>query len=61
VNDPRRPHPLREISDGVVWYSEGDDRTKHEGQVELFPDWVRLGGSIPTWVPREKIEEVHER
>lgn len=69
--------PLAELSDAVAWYVEGDgpDRhaptratkarptTKHEGAIEVYPAWVRLGGDlgIPTWVPRERVVEVHER
>jgi hypothetical protein len=57
--------PLLEIEDGVAWYFEGTDgasKTKHEGSVAVYPDWVRLGGlAIPTWVPRDRVEQVHER
>lgn len=57
--------PLVEIEDGVVWYFEGEDaglKGKHEGRIEVYPDWVRLGGlAVPAWVPRERVEQVHER
>jgi hypothetical protein len=55
--------PIREIEDGVVWYHEGetDAKTKHEGKIEVYPNWVRLGGlMINSWVPRERVEQVHE-
>jgi hypothetical protein len=58
------PEPLRQIEDGVVWYYEGETdgpETKHEGQIEVYPGWVRLGGvMISTWVPRERVQQVHE-
>jgi len=58
--------PLVAIDDGIVWYFEGEDRDhkiKHEGQIEVYPNWVRLGGGlgVPSWVPRERVEQVHER
>jgi len=57
--------PLVEIEDGVVWYFEGEDgdlKGKHEGRIAIYPDWVRLGNlAVPTWVPRERVEQVHER
>lgn len=56
---------LVEIEDGVAWYFEGADgasKSKHEGAIAIYPGWVRLGGlTIPTWVPRERVEQVHER
>jgi len=58
--------PITTIDDGVVWYYEGPDdadlKTRHEGRIEVYPNWVRLGGlGIPTWVPRERVEQVGER
>lgn len=57
--------PLIEIEDGVVWYFEGESansKTKHEGHIEVYPDWLRLVGmAVPAWVPRERVEQVHER
>jgi hypothetical protein len=56
--------PIKRIENGVVWYFEGegaDIKGKHEGTVEIWPDFVRLVGPIPTWVPRERVEQVHER
>jgi hypothetical protein len=58
--------PFKRIENGVVWFVEGEDadlQGKHEGPIELYPDWVRLVGTggIPTWVPRERVEQVHER
>jgi hypothetical protein len=59
------PEPLVETQDGVCWYFEGADgaaKVRHEGAIEVYPHWVRLGGSgIPNWVPRERVEQVHER
>jgi len=57
--------PLVEIDDGVVWYFEGEDQDlkgKFEGSITVYPDWVRTGGlAVPTWIPRERVEQVHER
>ena len=57
--------PLVEIDGGVAWYFEGADsasKVKHEGVIAVYPNWIRLGGlMITTWVPRERVEQVHER
>ena len=57
--------PLVAIDDGIVWYFEGEDRNhkiKHEGQIEVYPDWVWIGDlAVPAWIPRERVEQVHER
>lgn len=57
--------PLREIENGVCWIFEGEDadiKSRHQGAIEVYANWVRLGGSgIPNWVPRERVEQVHER
>jgi hypothetical protein len=57
--------PLREIEDGVVWYFEGENtdlKGKFEGSIEIYRNWVRTGGlAVPTWIPRERVEQVHER
>jgi hypothetical protein len=58
--------PLVEIEDGVCWIFEGEDadvECRHEGAIEVYPNWVRLGDGldIPNWVPRERVEQVHER
>jgi hypothetical protein len=58
--------PLVEIEDGVCWIFEGEDadvQCRHEGTIEVYPNWVRLGGGldIPNWVPLERVEQVHER
>lgn len=58
------PEPLTEIADGTAWYFEGKaprSKVEYEGPIEVYPGWVRLGGPIPTWVPRDRVEEVHER
>ncbi|WP_435069196.1 hypothetical protein [Haloplanus sp. C73] len=56
--------PFKRIEGGVCWYFEGEDadiKCRHEGAIELYPDWIRLGGPIPNWIPRERVEQVHER
>jgi hypothetical protein len=55
--------PLREISDGVCWYFEDESKVRHEGRIEVHHGWVRLGDglSIPTWIPRENVQQVMER
>jgi hypothetical protein len=54
--------PLREISNGTVYYFEGgvEDPVKHEGPAEIYPNWVRLITPITTWVPRDRVEQIHE-
>ncbi len=52
--------PLREFSDAKV-YTKPESLGNHEGRVEIYPNWVRLvGGAMPTWVPRDEIEQIHE-
>ena len=56
--------PFKKIKNGTLWYFEGEDaeiKCRHEGVIELYPDWVRLGGMNSTWVPRERVEQVSER
>lgn len=55
--------PIGTYENATVWYFEGEERDikcKHEGKVELYPSWVRLVTPIGTWVPRERVEQVHE-
>jgi hypothetical protein len=57
--------PLVEIEDGVVWYFEGEDadsKVRDAGSIEIYPNWIRIGerSEIPGWVPRERVEQVHE-
>lgn len=63
--------PIKTIDDGVAWYVPGavsvDDqdtynslKTKHEGRIEIYDGWVRLGGTVTAWIPRESIDEIHE-
>jgi hypothetical protein len=75
VNDDR--DPIADFKDATVWYYEGAAvcpvrqpehpeesprrPTKHEGHVELYDSWVRLGGINAHWVPREAVEGVSER
>lgn len=75
---PDDREPLAVIQDGVCYYHEAavavgdydppDDPeyhpspTRHEGRIEIYDDWVRLGGTpIAGWHPREAIEQIHER
>jgi hypothetical protein len=54
---------LQKIPDGIAWYYENpnaESSTKHEGLIEIFPGWIRLGGPIATWIPRENVEQIHE-
>jgi hypothetical protein len=69
--------PIAQFDDAVCFYYEAaaanpvrppehpDDAipspTRHEGSVAIYDGWVRLGGPIPNWVPREAVEAVHER
>ena len=58
--------PIADLEDGVAWYFEGKtprSKVTHEGAIAIYPGWVRLGAgpSIPTWVPRDRVEQVHER
>ena len=46
--------------DGACWYYEGpvgeQVKTRHEGKIEVYPNWVYLGAGH--WVPRERVEQV---
>lgn len=56
--------PLVSLEAAVAWYFEGADadvEVKHEGRVEVYPDWIRLGGPVAAWIPRERVGEVHEQ
>lgn len=67
MNDTNDTEPIAEFKDAKVWYYESnaaneDLKTKHEGPVKIYPNWVRLGAvAIPTWIPRENVQQVHER
>jgi hypothetical protein len=55
--------PITTIESGVAWYYEGEEaKTKHEGTIEIYPSWVRLSGGlgITAWIPRDRVEQVHE-
>jgi hypothetical protein len=63
--------PIKTIEDGVLWYVPGatsvDDmdtynslKTKHEGKIEIYDDWVRFGGMTSVWIPRESVDQIHE-
>lgn len=54
--------PLTVIQNGVCYYYEenGDSTVRHEGTIEVYDNWVRLVGGMPTWVPRERVDQVHE-
>jgi hypothetical protein len=69
--------PIAAFDSATVWYHEraavdpidDPDRpdesrpspVRHEGAVEIYADWVRLGGPMPHWVPRESVVGVSER
>jgi hypothetical protein len=56
--------PLKEIQDGVIWYYEqgAEDPTKHQGYVEIYPNWVRIvgGPTLGVWIPRERVDQIHQ-
>jgi hypothetical protein len=57
--------PIKQIN-GVCWYYPGgkeradaeDVKTKHEGEIEIYPGWVKLGRVQATWIPREDVEQI---
>jgi hypothetical protein len=69
--------PIAEFEHATVWYHEraavapidDPDRpdesrpspTRHEGPVQIYDSWIRLGGPMPHWVPRESVVGVSER
>jgi hypothetical protein len=70
--------PLATFENATVWYYEAAaaapvpepdhleasrrSPTRHEGPVEIYDSWVRLGGlGARHWVPRETVEGVSER
>lgn len=60
--------PIREIDGATIWYYEGereqDLKVRSENvPVEIYEGWVRIGKGvqIPTWIPREMVEQIHER
>ncbi len=54
---PSLKEPIDEFANGVVFLPD----ERHEGQIELYDDWVRVVDGIPAWFPRDRVEEVHER
>jgi hypothetical protein len=74
---PTERPPIAQFDDAVCFYYEAaaanpvrapehpDDSapspTRHEGSVAIYDGWVRLGGPIPNWVPREAVVEVSEQ
>lgn len=55
--------PIAVIQDATVDYYEGADAEAHvtyEGTVELHEGWVRLADLTASWVPRERVEGIHE-
>ena len=55
--------PTAVINSATVDYYEGPDAEAHvtyEGRVALYNDWVRLCDLTASWVPRERVEGVHE-
>jgi hypothetical protein len=51
--------PIEELRNGTA-YLDVDGGTKEEGRVEIYGDWVRLPGLNAAWIPREKVEQIHE-
>lgn len=55
--------PKAVIENATVGYYEGADAEAHityEGRVELHEGWVRLCEPTKSWVPRERVEGIHE-
>ena len=50
------------VKDGTVFYYEdpGTDAVRYEGEVEIYHGWVHFNSLQGGWVPREKIEQIHE-
>jgi hypothetical protein len=69
--------PIAEFVRATVWYHEAaaaapvesPDRpdesrpspVRYEGAVEIYDSWIRIGGPMPHWVPRESVVGVSER
>lgn len=55
-------NPIRKIEGGVCWFFEedSDSTTRHKGEIWIYDNWVRLGGPVPTWIPRESVDQIHE-
>jgi hypothetical protein len=54
---------IQRIPDGTALYYESPDAettTRHDGEIEIFPSWVRFGGPVACWIPRERVEQIHE-
>lgn len=49
---------IRNIDDGTVYYREGGERTTFQGEIEVYPNWVKMGPDLI--VPREEVEQIHE-
>ena len=54
--------PIATIQNATVWYFEENDESssKYEGAVEIYSEWVRLTSLTPTWIPRGRVEQIHE-
>lgn len=53
--------PIAEYRNATVW-AKCDDGTKSEGgRTEIYPNWVRVRGLNGVWIPREQVEQLHER
>jgi hypothetical protein len=50
------------VEDATVYYNEdpGTDVVRYEGTVEIYNGWVHFDSLQGGWVPREKIEQIHE-
>lgn len=55
--------PIAIIKSATVDYYEGQgvqDHVTYEGKVELYEGWVRLMDPTKSWVPRDRVEGIHE-
>ena len=62
--------PLTTLPNGVVWWwvpvkTEEEGLTKvqnrSEGPIEVYSHWIRVRGGMGNWIPRERVEQIHER
>jgi len=54
--------PLAVVTDATVFYYEHDtgDPVRYEGTIEIYHGWIHFDSVQGGWVPREKIEQIHE-
>lgn len=53
--------PITVMQNAVVNYEEGGEVVRAEGTVEIYDQWVRLPDVLPTWIPREGVEQIHAK